>query len=352
MRARGPVIIDTDCAIDDAIALVLLPAILVSAVGGILPAHRAAAGARRLLGGLRRGRPHAAAPRVCPGLDPPNDFMGVAPWAPAYRARCERMLDDIALPADAGVDVRCATMADPTPKAAPDAADAIIAAVRLHAGATLVCLGPLTNVAEAIDREPDLLSQLGELVVLGGAVRHAGAAPHGAEWNMWFDPASAAKVFAAAAAAGSAPLVLLANDVANDDAIDVHGPLVRALCEPVECDLACPPLAADALASLSLADPAEEAVDDKASRLRRQCLGRRLIALQPEALTMDPLASAFVLDPTIFEVEDAHVSVDPLTGFTAESVAGAGTSVRLAVRVDSSAYERLLRKELLDGVSS
>jgi len=128
--------------------------------------------------------------------------------------------------------------------------------------------------------------------------------------------------------------VLLSNDVANDDAINVHAPLVRALCEPVECKLPAAPLA-----------PAGE--DRAAARAYRQCVARRLVALQPEALTMDPLAAALVLRPSIFELQLAHVCVDERTGVTAECAAGRGTAVQLAVRIDCGEYERLLRDELL-----
>lgn len=319
LAARRSVIIDTDSAIDDAIAMVLLPALLITSVGGILSAQQAAATARRLVAPLSA---EGAAPPVCAGLDPVRNAMQDAPWAPKYSAQCISALDDIALPADAGHAARAPAL---------DAASAIAATAQQHPGATLVCLGPLTNIAEVVRRESGILSRLGELVVLGGAVRRAGSAPHGAEWNFAADPSSAAQVFAAVAAAGT-KLVLLANDVANDDAISEQSPLVRALCEPVACGFG----------------PLPAADGGRAWHARRQCIGRRLVALQPEALTMDPLASAFVLDPSVFELEDVHLRVDPVTGVTTECGLGEGTLVRLATRIDTSAYERLLREELLD----
>jgi len=158
-----------------------------------------------------------------------------------------------------------------------------------------------------------------------GAVRRKGHAPCGAEWNMWCDPRAATATFEAAAAAGIV-LVLLANDCVNEDAIDVHSEAVSRLCEPVACD--------------------EEGL--AATQLARKRFGRRLVALQPEALTMDPLAAAYVLDPSLFEMEETHVAVDPDTGVTYEVGPGKGARLQLATRIDSRGYERLLLKELLN----
>jgi purine nucleosidase len=311
--------VDTDCAIDDAIALALLPALLVTCVGGMVAADHAVLGARRLVGGFATSYGQARLPHVCLGLDPPNDILAVAPWARTYRERCERMLADIGMPSDAGATVHCALQPAPG-----DAASALIAAAREHAGnARLVCLGPLSNVAEALRREPGLFKMVAELVILGGAVRMRGSAPHGSEWNMWFDPVAAHEVFEAARLA-DLPLVLLSVDVANEDAIDLDSAAVRSLYKPVEC-------------TTGGADAQEQ----------RRCYGRRLVALQPEALTMDPLAAAFVLAPETFKFEDAHVRVDKATGVTEEVVAGLGTRVRLAVSVDSHAYAQLLLRELI-----
>jgi len=60
---------------------------------------------------------------------------------------------------------------------------------------TLICLGPLTNVAAALAREPQLISMLGRLVIMGGAVNGIGSVTAAAEFNMYFDPHSARQVF-------------------------------------------------------------------------------------------------------------------------------------------------------------
>jgi purine nucleosidase len=72
--------------------------------------------------------------------------------------------------------------------------DAIVQAAREHPGeVTLVCIGPLTNVALALRREPELDSLLESIWVMGGAVNTLGNDTPSAEYNFWVDP-DAAKV--------------------------------------------------------------------------------------------------------------------------------------------------------------
>lgn len=77
--------------------------------------------------------------------------------------------------------------------------DLIIDTARSQPGeVTLVALGPLTNVAVALDREPRLLSLLKRLVIMGGCFGVAGNTAPRTEWNMHVDPEAAKMVFAAA----------------------------------------------------------------------------------------------------------------------------------------------------------
>jgi purine nucleosidase len=81
-----------------------------------------------------------------------------------------------------------------------------------------VTLAPLTNVALAVLREPELPRLLRRLVVMGGSYRSSGNTAPTTEWNVNVDPESAAIVFRAfgpevavapsvAAVAGVAPAV-------------------------------------------------------------------------------------------------------------------------------------------------
>ena len=80
------------------------------------------------------------------------------------------------------------------PSADGHAVDAIVAAARESPGeVTLACIGPLTNVALALRREPDLGELLDEVWVMGGALATLGNDSPAAEFNFWVDP-DAAKV--------------------------------------------------------------------------------------------------------------------------------------------------------------
>jgi purine nucleosidase len=60
---------------------------------------------------------------------------------------------------------------------------------------TLVCTGPLTNLALALEREPRIGDALQEVVVMGGAARRSGNVTPVAEFNIYADPIAAARVF-------------------------------------------------------------------------------------------------------------------------------------------------------------
>ena len=53
---------------------------------------------------------------------------------------------------------------------------------------TLVCIGPLTNVAVAIRKEPRIVQAVKEVIIMGGAIRHQGNTTPVAEFNVYVDP--------------------------------------------------------------------------------------------------------------------------------------------------------------------
>ena len=86
----------------------------------------------------------------------------------------------------------------PTPKRRPEREHAVDAIVRLAyeaPGLTLVTLGPLTNVAQALRRDPKLVERIGRCVVMGGAPCCEGNVTPAAEYNIWVDPEAARAVF-------------------------------------------------------------------------------------------------------------------------------------------------------------
>ena len=60
---------------------------------------------------------------------------------------------------------------------------------------TLVPIGPLTNIGTAIDREPSILQNVREIVLMGGAMREGGNRSPSAEFNILVDPHAADIVF-------------------------------------------------------------------------------------------------------------------------------------------------------------
>jgi purine nucleosidase len=82
--------------------------------------------------------------------------------------------------------------------------DLIVEEARRRPGElTLVTLAPLTNVALALQRDPDLPRLLRRVVIMGGSYRSSGNTAPTTEWNVSCDPEAAKIVFEAFAGAGS-----------------------------------------------------------------------------------------------------------------------------------------------------
>jgi purine nucleosidase len=76
------------------------------------------------------------------------------------------------------------------------AIDVIIETARKFAGElTLVTLGPLTNVAMAILREPKIVEWIPKCVIMGGTSDNVGNMGLAGEFNLWVDPEAAKIVF-------------------------------------------------------------------------------------------------------------------------------------------------------------
>ncbi len=60
---------------------------------------------------------------------------------------------------------------------------------------TLVCIGPLTNVAVALRKESGIIKAVKEVVIMGGAIRHQGNTSPLAEFNVYVDPHAAHMVY-------------------------------------------------------------------------------------------------------------------------------------------------------------
>ena len=72
----------------------------------------------------------------------------------------------------------------------------IVETAKKHSGdIELVTIGPLTNVAQALDIEPDLSKHISRITMMAGAATVQGNVTPAAEFNVWADPESASKVF-------------------------------------------------------------------------------------------------------------------------------------------------------------
>ncbi|HTS27973.1 MAG TPA: nucleoside hydrolase [Bryobacteraceae bacterium] len=85
----------------------------------------------------------------------------------------------------------------PPPRRAPQrmhAVDAIIRTVSANPGLVLVTLGPLTNLAMAVARDPGLVANVSRCVIMGGNPCCEGNVTPAAEYNIWVDPEAARMV--------------------------------------------------------------------------------------------------------------------------------------------------------------
>lgn len=74
------------------------------------------------------------------------------------------------------------------------AVDFILDMAREHEDLSLVTLGPLTNIAKAIEKDPDSMANIVEIVSMGGGLDQGNVTDY-AEFNYWADPEAAQIVF-------------------------------------------------------------------------------------------------------------------------------------------------------------
>lgn len=169
---------------------------------------------------------------------------------------------------------------------------------------TLVTLGPLTNLAIALNVEPNLPNMLKSVVVMGGAFTVPGNTTPAAEFNILVDPEAAEQVFAAP----FRDLTVVGLDVTERVA------LTREDWDAVNADS-------------SLESSANLLREVGAFAFTR--LARNHFSLH------DPLAVAVAIDPSLIRVENVAIAVDaeePERGRT--RIVGPG-AVRVATTVDA-----------------
>lgn len=187
-------------------------------------------------------------------------------------------------------------------------------------GVTLLTLGPLTNVAEALRAEPDLAEQVASVVVMGGAVRTDGNVfgedieRSNAEWNLYVDPTAAAEVVAS-----GAPVVLVPLDVTNE--------------APVTLDFV----------ELLDANPGAYA-----ARLVSQLFRQNPMVPEGEVFFWDPLAAVAALGSDVVRTEDETITVVTKDGADRGRTQpdDDGHPVTVVSEVDAAALEELFVRTL------
>ncbi len=198
MAQRRKIIIDTDPGQDDAAALMLafaspdeLDVLGLCAVAGNVPLSRTSRNVRIVC-------------ELCGQSDMPV-FEG------AMHPILRKQVTAEHVHGRTGLDG--AELPEPTMAArSQHAVDFIVETVmREPAGSVTLCtLGPLTNVALALQMEPAIAGRVRELVMMGGGFFEGGNITPAAEFNIYVDPEAAAAVFAS-----EIPIVMMPLDVTH-----------------------------------------------------------------------------------------------------------------------------------------
>ncbi|MGK3142584.1 nucleoside hydrolase [Pantoea sp. C2G6] len=120
---------------------------------------------------------------------------------------------------------------------APGAVQFIIDSVRAQPHQiTLVAIGPLTNIATAINQAPDIIPLVKELVIMGGAFGthgHSGNVTPFSEFNIWKDPHAADQVLSSALKVVVIPLDVTHQVLIRGEEVQqLNQPVLSAICRP------------------------------------------------------------------------------------------------------------------------
>ncbi len=198
MTTPRKIIIDTDPGQDDAVAILLALA---------SPAEIEVIGITAVAGNVPLPLTHKNARIICE-LAGKTDI-------PVY-AGCDRPLAHELVTAEyvhgkSGLDGP--DLPDPQmPLSDGHAVDFIIDTLRSEpSGSVTLCpIGPLTNIATAFQKAPDIIEKVQEIILMGGAYFEVGNVTPAAEFNIYVDPEAADIVFKS-----GAPIVVMPLDVTH-----------------------------------------------------------------------------------------------------------------------------------------
>ncbi len=270
---KTTLIIDCDPGVDDATGLLMafaasnIDLLAITTVGGNVPAGQTARNACI----LRQIANREDVP-VFAGADRPL----VRDPAGAGEFHGEEGLGDMA-PFDPAKGVE-----------AEPAADAIIRLVMARPAGTvdLVMMGPMTNLALALRRQPQLAGHLKQVVAMGGARSEGGNITASAEFNIWADPDAAHEVMQS-----PVPVVMIGLDATHQ---------VRATEERIRTI---------------------EAIDNASSQtvacmLRFSQRVERTIVGWDAAPLHDPCTVAYVMAPELFRLRPAEIRIETQSDLT------------------------------------
>ena len=195
------VVIDCDVGVDDALALILAfhsPELEVKAITGVngnVPLNLVFQNIRKVLSLIKpQQKPHIAR-----GADQP--LRGQTVHAHSVHGQ-----DGLG-----GAKIQCKDGETWWQNYPHHASELILKMARQSPGeATLIAVGPLTNLALALKQDPLGMKKLKELVIMGGAVRTRGNTTLYAEFNIFSDPLAAQIVFES-----GLPITLVPLDVTH-----------------------------------------------------------------------------------------------------------------------------------------
>jgi len=191
------IIIDTDPGQDDAVAILLalaspeLDVLGITAVAGNVPLELTQTNARK----------------ICELAGKPD----IRVYAGAIRPLARTLVTAEHVHGRTGLDGP--DLPEPTmPLQSKYAVDFIVETVMAEsAGAVTLCvLGPLTNIALAMIREPAIVPKIREIVLMGGGYFEQGNVTPSAEFNIYVDPQAADLVFRS-----GVPIVMMPLDVTH-----------------------------------------------------------------------------------------------------------------------------------------
>ena len=303
MAAKRTIIFDTDPGIDDALAIFLacaspeLEIRAITTVAGNVGINRTTRNALQLIELARRSEipVYRGAERPIRGS-----------WTTIEDIHGQNGLGDVVLPA----------------ASRPEAGSAVDALIRLLGGAapdsiTMVLIGPQTNFALALQREPRIAQAIREIAVMGGSLDpEGGNATRFAEFNIHVDPVAADIVLKA-----GRPMIWAPLEVARQASVD--------------------PLWIDVLRAIG--KPCATAAADMMDFYLRSFA-------KPAAALYDPLAILSLLAPDLFDLRHAALEIDAGEGETAGQTRfrlGNGKSqIRVAVSCDDDRVRTTLLERL------